>query len=60
MEALAVVEVKRSILNSLMYMMECGYVLPVLAQVENWTHQGIDQSLIRYFIVEVIKINFTI
>jgi len=35
--------------------MECGYVMPVLSTIDEWSNQGIDQSLIRYFITKVLE-----
>jgi len=41
-------------LNALVYLMECGYVLPVLDRVGSWT-KGVDLSLIRHFTTKVLE-----
>eukprot|EP01125_Pyxidicula_operculata_P007528 TRINITY_DN2556_c0_g1_i2.p1 TRINITY_DN2556_c0_g1~~TRINITY_DN2556_c0_g1_i2.p1 ORF type:complete len:491 (-),score=73.21 TRINITY_DN2556_c0_g1_i2:36-1508(-) len=54
LDSLASLDVKRKILDGMIYLMECGCVLPVLDTVENWCTEGIDQSLIRYFVTKVL------
>eukprot|EP01114_Cavostelium_apophysatum_P017848 TRINITY_DN5391_c0_g1_i1.p1 TRINITY_DN5391_c0_g1~~TRINITY_DN5391_c0_g1_i1.p1 ORF type:complete len:603 (+),score=146.86 TRINITY_DN5391_c0_g1_i1:116-1924(+) len=53
LDALAALEMKRSLLDNIIFLMQCGYVLPVMVTVERWA-QKTDQSLIRYFIVQVL------
>lgn len=33
--------------------MQCGYVIPVMERIDKWVLK-IDQSLIRYFILQVL------
>lgn len=40
-------------LDALIYLMECNYVIPVLAITQNWAKKGVDHALIRYFITKV-------
>jgi len=52
---LASLDVKKKVLDAIIYLMECGYVMPVLSTINEWSNQGIDQSLIRYFVTKVLE-----
>jgi negative elongation factor C/D len=54
LDALAALDLKRNLLDNIIFIMSCGYVLPVMDTIEHWTPK-IDQSLIRYFVVKVLE-----
>lgn len=41
------------VLDSMVYLIECGHALPVMHAVSQWAKDGVDLSLIRYFAVKV-------
>uniref|UniRef100_A0A6B2L0X1 Uncharacterized protein n=1 Tax=Arcella intermedia TaxID=1963864 RepID=A0A6B2L0X1_9EUKA len=55
LDPLASLDVKKKVLDAIIYLMECGYVMPVLSTVDEWSLQGIDQSLIRYYVTKVLE-----
>eukprot|EP01127_Copromyxa_protea_P021066 TRINITY_DN7149_c0_g1_i2.p1 TRINITY_DN7149_c0_g1~~TRINITY_DN7149_c0_g1_i2.p1 ORF type:complete len:588 (+),score=74.81 TRINITY_DN7149_c0_g1_i2:30-1766(+) len=54
LDALATLTVKKKIIDSLVFLMEHGWVLPVLQEVHKWTTKRVDQSLIRYFTTKLL------
>jgi hypothetical protein len=45
-------DLRKNILDTMIYLMECGCVLPVLKRIQHWTSK-IDQSLLRHFVIKV-------
>jgi hypothetical protein len=56
LDALSSSEIKKKLVESWVYLLECGYVLPVLSLASNWTAKGVDLSLIRHFVVQVLNV----
>jgi len=55
LDPLASLDIKKKVLDAIIYLMECGFTMPVISTIEEWANQGIDQSLIRYFITKVLE-----
>lgn len=53
LDALTSLEMKRTLLDNIVYLLQSGYALPVLTTVEKWKEK-MDQSLLRHFIVETL------
>lgn len=46
---------KKMILDRLVHLLSCGYVLPIIAYLHNcWKELSVDVSLIRHFVTEVL------
>jgi negative elongation factor C/D len=54
LDALATVEFKKELLGIMLYLMKCGFVMPVLDYIAQCTGH-IDQSLIRHFITQLVE-----
>ena len=48
-------DVKKAIMNNIIYLFSLGYVEPVLEKVLHWCSSA-DQSLVRLFILKVIEV----
>jgi len=55
LDALTSMELKKKILECMIELMKMGYVLPILQQIYTFS-QTIDQSLIRYFVFQLLAI----
>jgi TH1 protein len=56
LDALAVVQLKKNLLDVLIFLMKLGYVTPVLELVERWNATlSADQSLIRYALFRMLS-----
>jgi hypothetical protein len=47
-------DLRKNILDTMIYVMECGCVIPVLNRIKRWTSK-IDQSLLRHFVIKVLE-----
>ncbi|KAL6062165.1 putative Endonuclease III [Balamuthia mandrillaris] len=47
-------DIRKSLMDNMIYLMKCGHVLPVLKRVETWAPK-IDQALTRYFILQLAE-----
>ncbi|EGC30354.1 TH1 family protein [Dictyostelium purpureum] len=55
LESLAILEMRKNVIDNIVYLFSCGYVIPVLDTIEQWAPK-IDPSLTRYFINQVLDI----
>ncbi|EAL72928.1 TH1 family protein [Dictyostelium discoideum AX4] len=55
LESLAILEMRKNVIDNIVYLFSCGYVIPVLDTIESWAPK-IDPSLTRYFINQVLDI----
>jgi len=44
---------KRTLLDNIIFMLQCGFVLPVMSLIEKWSSK-MDQSLLRHFLLQVL------
>jgi len=54
LDALAAVELKKELLENMLYLMRCGYIMPILEYVQNWA-TTIDQALMRHFVTKLLE-----
>jgi negative elongation factor C/D len=54
LDPLATLDLRKNILDTMIYVMECGCVIPVLNRIKRWTSK-IDQSLLRHFVIKVLE-----
>ncbi|EFA75412.1 TH1 family protein [Heterostelium album PN500] len=54
LDALAALEMRKTIIDNIVFIFCCGYVIPVLNVIRDWAPK-IDPSLVRYFINQVIE-----
>ncbi|CAG0895279.1 unnamed protein product [Cyprideis torosa] len=56
-EILAMMEVKKMLIDRMVHLMTKGCVLPVISYMTScWRSQNVDVSLIRYFVTEVLEV----
>lgn len=55
LDPITAAEKKKNILDCIVYLIECGYSLPVMNTVSQWAANGVDLSLIRYFSVKLLN-----
>jgi len=53
LDALAAVELRKDLLDNMLYLMKCGHIMPILEHILVWP-KTVDQGLLRHFIAQVI------
>jgi len=56
LDALAALEMRRLMLDNILFLMGKGFVMPVLLEVKQWCAKT-DHSLVRYFVVRLLKMS---
>jgi hypothetical protein len=57
LEPIAAADMKKRVLDSCTYLVECGFTIPVVTTVSEWANTGVDISLIRYFTVKTLNMS---
>jgi len=55
LDPIAAADMKKRVLDSCVYLVECGFCIPVVTTVSQWANDGVDISLIRYFTVKTLN-----
>jgi hypothetical protein len=58
LDPIAAANMKKRVLDSCTYLVECGFSIPVITTVSKWANDGVDISLIRYFTVKTLNMAF--